>query len=141
MDAKWTLKCAAYYHALALSATALGGGIVLAGIALALGPGALADVSLTDPATVADLVAGISWLPLIIGGTVGVFVRRVGRTAAFLYVQARATEAGVDVPVELLASHLSGRVRDDIAAVINEEQANVDERPTPRDQGAPSTNT
>ncbi len=136
MEFKNALRLSAYYHGLGLAATVLGAGIALAGVALALGPGALEGVSLADPGTVMTVIAGMNVLPLVLGLLLGVFVHRVGRSAAFLHVQARAVEEGVDIPVEMLASHLNDRLRDGVHG--NTESTSTGSAASPQSEGRPS---
>ncbi|MXR42082.1 hypothetical protein GRX01_12125 [Halobaculum sp. WSA2] len=120
MNVSTALKWSAYYHVLAFGASLVGLAVVAAGLFLGLGDAvaALSGVSLSRPSSLTGVLSAVSPVPLVAGVAVGLLLRRVGRTAAFLRVQSRAVEEGVDLPVEALSSRVSDRVSDDVEAVV-----------------------
>lgn len=119
MRATEALKLSAYYHALALGATLLGGVFVAAGVVLGLGDaiGVLTSGSL-GLGTIGEAVGALSPIPFLVLTVIGVFVWRVGRTAASLHVQAKAVDEEVDVPSTSVISRKVGR---EVSTAVEEE--------------------
>lgn len=119
MRATEALKLSAYYHALALGATLVGGVFVAAGVVLGLGDAV--GILTSGPfglGTIAEAIGALSVIPFLVLTVVGVFVWRVGRTAAGLHVRARALDEEVDVPSTSVISRKVGR---EVSTAVEEE--------------------
>lgn len=104
MEGRDAVKYAAYYHVLALFSAVVGYAIILVGFWVGLG-GALAQVSLTEPLAA---LGAAKPLPLFAGLIVGLLVKRIGQTAAYLKIQTGAIEENVDVPSTSVISRKVG---------------------------------
>lgn len=120
METRDALKYATYYHTLALLAAAVGYAIVAAGLWYGL-RGATGALSLTEPLAV---LAAVDPLPAVAGLFVGLLVKRVGATAAYLKIQTGAVEENVDVPSTSVISRKVGReVSGAVSSAVAEGEA------------------
>lgn len=120
METRTALTLSAYYHVLALLSNAIG--LVIAGVALFVGLGsALSAGVLTDPTSLISQLS-LSGVAIAAGGLfVGLYIRRVGKTAAHLKVQTEAVERNVDVPSTSVISRKVGReVSTEVAETITD---------------------
>lgn len=116
MDNRNALTLAAYYHLVALAASLLGLAIAVGGLAVGL-DGATANIELLDPST---YFSGLSPEGVGIASAAvvtGLFVRRVGMTAAQLKVQTEAVERNVDIPSSTV---IGAEVRDGVSSDLVE---------------------
>lgn len=123
MDARDALRFSAYYHALALVASLLGAAVAAVGLYLGL-RGALGAATLTNPTSLLGAVAPSGLAIAGAGIVAGLYVRRVGRTAARIKVETTAVEQGVDTPSTSVISRKVGReVGNQVSQTVSEAVA------------------